>query len=261
MKAKRIFKANGDELTMVSKITEEDILYVSEGEAFALGDTMNIVNRPGPSASIYHNSNLIRPTAAGGTGANPMYRCRIAVIGPATVGKSALTIQYTKKYFVEDYVNTIEDEHKTLVNIDGQPCEVVILDTAGLEDFIALRPNWINNSEAIIMVFSVDRRSYLEEMDNFYRIYCMANPERTKPLVLVCNKTDLETREITTEEGRTLAAKYKAKYFESSAKLNHNVEEIFNGIVRQLIQQKMKTKPRQPNPAPQTSFWSWCNLI
>lgn len=262
VKAKRIFRSTGEELTDVKMINEDDVLYVSEGDGFALGDSLNTLSgRPGPSPSVYHNNNLIRQTVmANPSLPNAMHRCRIAVIGPAAVGKSALTIQYTKKYFVEDYINTIEDEHKTLVNVDGQLCEVVILDTAGLEDFIALRMNWITNSEAILMVFSVDKHSYLEEMDNFYRIYCVSNPEKSKPLALVCNKIDLENREISTEEGQALAAKYNAKYFETSAKLNYKVEDVFNNLVKQLVAQKSKNRSRQQDE-PEKSFWSWCSMI
>lgn len=258
VKAKRIFRSNGDELTDVRMIDDDDNLYISEGEGFALNDTLK--TRQQPSPSVYSNP-IIRQPAQSTVGLNPMHKCRISVIGPATVGKSALTIQYAKKYFLESYDNTIEDEFKTMVNIDGALCEVVILDTAGMEQFSALRNGWITNSEAIIMVFSVDNHSFLEEMDSFFLTYSIACPEKNKPLALVCNKIDLEPREITTEEGQKLAEKYKAKYFETSAKMNLYVEDVFNYMVRQLVALKTKNKPKAPRVEEERSFFSRCSLV
>ena len=51
--------------------------------------------------------------------------------------------------------------------------------------------------------------------------------EKTK-FILVGTKCDLDTREIEEEKGLNLAKKFGIKFFETSAKLNINVNETFN---------------------------------
>jgi len=63
------------------------------------------------------------------------------------------------------------------------------------------------------------------------------------PIMLVGNKLDLEDeRQVTTEMGRNLAAKFSCGFLEASAKTNTNVKEIFFELVR------MINKWREKNP-------------
>lgn len=47
---------------------------------------------------------------------------KIVVVGDGGVGKSALTIQFFQKMFVEDYDPTIEDSYIQHSEIDGKMC-------------------------------------------------------------------------------------------------------------------------------------------
>lgn len=47
---------------------------------------------------------------------------KLVVVGDGGVGKSALTIQFFQKMFVEDYDPTIEDSYIQHTDIDGQWC-------------------------------------------------------------------------------------------------------------------------------------------
>lgn len=47
---------------------------------------------------------------------------KLVVVGDGGVGKSALTIQFFQKMFVQDYDPTIEDSYIQYVEIDGQWC-------------------------------------------------------------------------------------------------------------------------------------------
>jgi GTPase KRas len=61
--------------------------------------------------------------------------------------------------------------------------------------------------------------------------------------MLVGNKLDLEDeRQVTTEQGRTLAQKFGCGFIEASAKTNTNVKELFFELVR------MINKWREKNP-------------
>ena len=47
---------------------------------------------------------------------------KLVVIGVGGVGKSAMTIQFFQKMFVQDYDPTIEDSYIQHTEIDGQWC-------------------------------------------------------------------------------------------------------------------------------------------
>lgn len=58
-------------------------------------------------------------------------RYKIAILGPGGVGKSCLTIRYTRNTFVESYDPTIEDAFRHQTVVDDRVVVMEILDTAG----------------------------------------------------------------------------------------------------------------------------------
>lgn len=56
---------------------------------------------------------------------------RIAILGEAGVGKSALAVRSITGRFLHHYDPTLEDEYHCEVVASGQPCSVSIMDTAG----------------------------------------------------------------------------------------------------------------------------------
>ena len=62
------------------------------------------------------------------------------------------------------------------------------------------------------------------------------------------SKCDLEEhREVSVDEGKELARKFKCPFFETSAKARLNVEESFSEVVRQI---KKRRQQNNPTPAP-----------
>ena len=53
--------------------------------------------------------------------------------------------------------------------------------------------------------------------------------------ILVANKCDIEKRCVSTQEGQAFAKKFNIQYFETSAKTNYNVCEIFTCITREIL--------------------------
>ena len=57
--------------------------------------------------------------------------------------------------FVEDYEPTKADSYRKKVVVDGQEVQVDILDTAGQEDYAAIRDNYFRSGEGFLCVFSI----------------------------------------------------------------------------------------------------------
>lgn len=60
-----------------------------------------------------------------------MKNYKIVILGSGGVGKSSLTLQFVENKFDERYNPTIEDQYIKHIEIDGQQCEIEILDTSG----------------------------------------------------------------------------------------------------------------------------------
>lgn len=182
----------------------------------------------------------------------PTYK--LVVVGDGGVGKSALTIQFFQKIFVPDYDPTIEDSYLKHTEIDGQWAILDVLDTAGQEEFSAMREQYMRTGDGFLIVYSVTDKASFEHVDRFHQLILRVKDRESFPMILVANKVDLmHLRKITKEQGREMATKHNIPYIETSAKDPPlNVDKAFHDLVRVIRQQipeksqkkKKKTKWR-----------------
>eukprot|EP01120_Amphizonella_sp_Union-15-10_P011828 TRINITY_DN5128_c0_g1_i2.p1 TRINITY_DN5128_c0_g1~~TRINITY_DN5128_c0_g1_i2.p1 ORF type:complete len:188 (-),score=39.77 TRINITY_DN5128_c0_g1_i2:74-637(-) len=157
---------------------------------------------------------------------------RIVVLGSGGVGKSALTVQFVQGIFVERYDPTIEDSYRKFIDIEREQYMLEILDTAGTEQFTAMRDLYIKNGHGFVLVYSITAKGGFNEIPDLKDQISRVKDTDHIPLVLVGNKSDLsEQRAVQYEDAIALAEKWKAKFLESSAKLRVNVDQIFYELV------------------------------
>ena|SRR3990167_3716747 len=166
---------------------------------------------------------------------------KVVIIGGGGVGKSAMTIQLIQNRFVDEYDPTIEDSFRKQVVVDEEACLLDILDTAGQEDYAAMRDQYIRTGEGFICVYSVTTRSSFEEIIVLREKIQRAKEQEKVPMVLVGNKCDLMTeRQVSAAEGMALAKSFDCPFYETSAKTRLNIEEVFHDVVREI--RKLQTK-------------------
>jgi len=180
-----------------------------------------------------------------------MALCKITVLGTGGVGKTAFTIQMCSNHFVEAYDATIENNYRRQVVIDDVACVLDILDTAGQEEYSALRAQWIQSGQGYIIMYSIDDSSSFESVKEFHQSILEARSEEGRsapPVILVGNKCDLEDeRVITIEEGKAIAEKLNCSaWFEASAKNSVNIEEVFFQLVRDIREREATINHAQP---------------
>jgi small GTP-binding protein len=175
-----------------------------------------------------------------------MREYKIVVLGSGGVGKSALTVQFVQGIFVEKYDPTIEDSYRKQVEVDGQQCMLEILDTAGTEQFTAMRDLYMKNGQGFVLVYSITAQSTFNDLTDLREQILRVKDTDDVPLVLVGNKCDLEDeRVVGKEKGQGLAKVFSnCTFLETSAKNKVNVNEIFYDLVRQ-INRKNPDGPRK----------------
>ncbi|KAM6036734.1 GTP-binding protein Rit2 isoform 1-T1 [Theristicus caerulescens] len=177
---------------------------------------------------------------------------KVVMLGAGGVGKSAMTMQFISHRFPDYHDPTIEDAYKTQVRIDDEPAYLDILDTAGQAEFTAMRDQYMRGGEGFIICYSITDRQSFQEAADFKELIYRVRHTYDIPLVLVGNKIDLEEfRQVSTEEGMSLAREYSCSFFETSAALRFYIDDVFHGLVREIrrkesllpiVEKKMKRK-------------------
>ncbi|RLV96926.1 hypothetical protein DV515_00012245 [Chloebia gouldiae] len=176
-----------------------------------------------------------------------MREYKLVVLGSGGVGKSALTVQFVQGIFVEKYDPTIEDSYRKQVEVDCQQCMLEILDTAGTEQFTAMRDLYMKNGQGFALVYSITAQSTFNDLQDLREQILRVKDTEDVPMILVGNKCDLEEeRVVGKEQGQNLARQWcNCAFLESSAKSKINVNEIFYDLVRQ-INRKTPVEKKKP---------------
>lgn len=179
-----------------------------------------IKNKP-PATSIMMDNNVFK----------------VIMVGSGGVGKSALTLQFMYDEFVEDYEPTKADSYRKKVVLDGKEIHMDILDTAGQEDYAAIRDNYFRSGEGFLCVFSITEEESLQAAHELReQILRVKNDDQQIPFLLVGNKVDLDgpRRGVGREEAQQLAGSWRVPYVETSAKTRHNVDLVFFELLREI---------------------------
>jgi len=161
---------------------------------------------------------------------------KIVMLGDGGVGKSCLTIQLVQNQFVIDYDPTIENSYRKQVTVDDEVQMLDILDTAGQEDYSAMRDQYIRTGQGFILVYSICSRSTFQAIKGFHEKILQVKDVDSYPIVILGNKADLASqREVSTKQGEELAQSLgNVPFFETSAKTRLNIEEGFFQLIREI---------------------------
>ncbi|KAH6888157.1 ras family-domain-containing protein [Thelonectria olida] len=160
----------------------------------------------------------------------------VVVLGAGGVGKSCLTAQFVHNEWIESYDPTIEDSYRTQVQVDGRQVVLEILDTAGTEQFVAMRDLYMKTGQGFLLVFSIASSSSLSELAGLREEIIRIKDDEKIPIVIVGNKCDLEeNRAVPRAKGFSISQRWGAPYYEASARTRTNVDEVFVDLCRQML--------------------------
>ncbi|XP_015928662.1 cell division control protein 42 homolog [Parasteatoda tepidariorum] len=166
---------------------------------------------------------------------------KCVLVGDGAVGKTSLIIGYTTNAYPKEYMPTAYDKYRVVVNVNNKPIRLQICDTAGQDDFDALRPLCYPHTDVFLLCFSVvyptSFFNIAEKWIHEIKHYC---PK--VPIILVGTQSDLRTdintlielaeykeQPVSIYQAKALAASIGAiSYVECSALTQRNLKEVFD---------------------------------
>ncbi|MFX0181488.1 MAG: Rab family GTPase [Candidatus Hodarchaeota archaeon] len=160
---------------------------------------------------------------------------KLCSVGSYRVGKTSLIRRYAENKFSSDYLPTLGvDVTVKRLTIDRNRVRIVLMDTAGQEQFGRLRSVYYEGSHGCIAVYDITRRETFEDLNRWITDYRKVAGEDTQ-IAIIGNKIDLEQlRRVTTTEGKKYAQKNNFPFYETSAKIGGEIiPTIYTDLIRQ----------------------------
>ncbi|XP_012504323.1 PREDICTED: ras-related protein Rab-17 [Propithecus coquereli] len=162
---------------------------------------------------------------------------KLVLLGSGSVGKSSLALRYVKNDF-KSVLPTVGCAFFTkVVELGASSLKFEIWDTAGQEKYHSVCHLYFRGANAALLVYDVAKKDSFHKAQQWLRDLEKEFRPGEVVVMLVGNKTDLsEEREVTFEEGKEFAESKGLLFMETSAKLNHQVTEVFSAVARELLQ-------------------------
>ena len=121
-----------------------------------------------------------------------------------------------------------------IINLENKLIKLQIWDTAGQERFRTITKTYYKGAHGIILTYDVTDPNSFKNIKNWIK-QIESNAQAGVCKVLVGNKCDKPDRKISYEEGKNLAESFNMEFFETSAKNNQNINEVFNFLTKEIL--------------------------
>ncbi|XP_055373146.1 uncharacterized protein LOC129606700 isoform X3 [Condylostylus longicornis] len=200
----------------------------------------------------YANVDSLPPSPTDSEDPPPPPRYRIVMLGDSGVGKTALVSQFMTSEYMHTYDASLgkykkfkDDEfgEKTVsILLDDEESELVFIDHPSVEMSVENSLSTYEPHGCVIVYSIVDRNSFRVAEDTVNYLW-REGVTKEKAVILVANKCDLaRSRMITSNEGKTLAANRDIKFIETSSGIQHNVDELLVGTLKQIRLKEKRDK-------------------
>ena len=160
----------------------------------------------------------------------------ISLLGESEVGKTRITNVYLGKEIEEVNLTTIGiDNYMDTAQFEGNEYKFKIYDTAGQERYRSISKSTIKITDGFLLVFSVGNRESFNLINYWFDSIKEVADIRKKVIFLVGNKIDLTERQVSNEEAMNFSKMKNVKYFETSAKTNIGVKEVFQRLYKDIF--------------------------
>ena len=155
---------------------------------------------------------------------------KIITLGNSGVGKTSIIKRYLNNSFDDNTLSTIglEFSLKKIKLEEGKEINLKLIDTGGQERFKSLSTSYLKNAEGVLFVFALNNKESFEELKNWIEIFNDNSLNKVYiAKYIVGNKCDIKDRYINEDSIKEFSNNNGMKYFETSAKNNINIENVF----------------------------------
>ncbi|KAF8135292.1 P-loop containing nucleoside triphosphate hydrolase protein [Mycena galopus ATCC 62051] len=172
----------------------------------------------------------------------------VVVFGDRGSGKSTLTVRFIRDIYIENYDPTIEGAWSPIqMMVDDELSSLDVLDTTGTEQFTSLNEMYIKAGHGFVLVFSLAQQSSLKQVNYLRKQIYQVKASETVPIVVAATESDhASEREVPASTLESLANEWNIPFYETSAKRNWNVKDVFEDLVRQMRVQYPRKKQKKP---------------
>ena len=174
------------------------------------------------------------------------YIYKICLVGESGVGKSSIVSRYVFDSFTEDQDTTIGAAFLCkMVTVDGKDIKLELWDTAGQERYRSLAPLYYRESHTVIVVIDGTRERSIVQAEAW-----MIDVRSKLPnvnIMVAINKSDMDAVVTPRDLARFRALYAPLSYMSVSAKTGENVYELFDTILKYLLERNIMFAPRVPS--------------
>ncbi|XP_066602853.1 uncharacterized protein Rgk2 isoform X2 [Prorops nasuta] len=173
---------------------------------------------------------------------------RVVLLGDSGVGKTALVSQFMTSEYMNTYDASLDDEfgEKTVsILLDGEESEMIFIDHPHVEMSVE---NSLSTYEphACIVVYSIVSRASFQVAEEILNYLWREHHTQERSVIVVGNKSDLaRSRIISANEGKQLATSRECKFIETSSGIQHNVDELLVGVLKQIRLRESRDKKQR----------------
>jgi small GTP-binding protein len=158
---------------------------------------------------------------------------QVCMLGTGGVGLTAIIRQFLFKELFLKYDPTVEDMYFGQVIVNGERRNLELMDTAGQEEYSALRDQYIKCYKMFIYVFSVTSVTTFQAIDKIVRQTSRTHGNEKTFGILIGNKIDLkDDRTVSREEGEQLAKQWGMPYMETTIYDRNTILNAFATLLK-----------------------------
>jgi len=168
---------------------------------------------------------------------------KVITLGETDVGKTSIIKRYINNIFDEKAFSTcgLNFTFKKVKLKNGKSINIKLIDTAGQEKYRAIVKSYFKNVDAVLFVFSLENKESFDYMTDWINLFNENhNGKEGIPRYLIGNKADKE-KKVQKEEIDDFLNKNKIKYYETSAKNNTGIDELFQELSEDLYKMLVET--------------------
>jgi small GTP-binding protein len=177
-------------------------------------------------------------------GRDVIFQYKVVLLGDSRVGKTSLitrkvhgVIPGTPKPTLGCHCNELS------FLIDQKQICLQVWDTAGQEMYRALVPVYLRGANCALLLYDVTDQESFDSLGHWYSLLDDVLTQAI-PVFLVANKIDRADPVVKEECAVQFAQTYRAKFFRVSALTGDGVNDLFEGIAREVSKSNMSNRIR-----------------